>query len=224
MPLPSKPSDKMDKSEKFTHATTGHMTGAELQTLREASGMTRDGLASLAGVEARTVKHWETRKGAAVPADVAQIVRNAARWVLQASAEALRTVQEAPHAVSEVVLIRYRETAHMHATDRAQGLMADVHGGMVCRLVLDLMAQGTACRVVWFDPDAYNAWREDLRHKGWGQRVEILKAWGDHTGQPVDTHPDTPAHRAAWAAGPALGVQAIPHPGDQPPAGYTPQR
>lgn len=175
-------------------------TGAELQTLREASGMTRDGLASLAGVEARTVKHWETRKGAAVPADVAQMMRSAARWVLQASAEALRTVQDAPHAVSEVVLIRYRETAHMHATDRAQGLMADVHGGMVCRLVLDLMAQGTACRVVWFDPESCAQW---------------LQAEGK---------PDTPANRAAWAAGPALGVQAIPHPGDQPPAGYTPQR
>jgi hypothetical protein len=85
------------------------------------------------------------------------------------------------------VLIRYRETAHMHTTDRTKGLMADVHGGMVCRLSLDLMAQGVTARVVWFDPDHYAQW---------------LSTQGAA---------DTPAIRGAWAAL-AVQIQSAPRP------------
>jgi DNA-binding XRE family transcriptional regulator len=181
--------------------TPDHMTGAELQTLREACGLTREALAELAQVQARTVKHWETRAGSAVPADVATIVTRLSGWVLHAAREGLRQVQQAPENPADVVLLRYRETAHMRPQDVAQGLRADLHGAMVARLVLDLASEGHRARVVWFDPEDYSAWSVDL---------------GTHL------TPDTYADRAAWAAQ-AVEAQARPHAGDQPPAGHTPQ-
>lgn len=204
-----------------TRTTPDHMTGAELQTLREAAGLSRDVLAGLANVQARTIKHWETRTGAAVPADVAAMVRQVAAWVLQASREGLRAAMLQAHGgpmaagvagalagifparddAPEVVLIRYRETDHMHTQDRAQGLRADVHGAMVARLVLDLQAHGMRPRVVWFDPESFAHW------------VQVV--------QGLPPGHDTPAARAAWAAQ-AIAAQAIPHPADQPPAGHTP--
>jgi transcriptional regulator with XRE-family HTH domain len=178
--------------------TPYHMTGAELQTLREAAGMTREALAELASVAPRTVKHWETRTGAGVPADVVPIILQAARWVIFAAGEAFYQVVNQPEPPAEVVLLRYRETAHMHPQDTAQGLRADVHGAMVSRLTLDLMHNGYTPRVVWFDPQAYTQW---------------LATQATNPSPAPDTH----ATRAAWAAQ-ALEQQAIPHPGDQPPA------
>jgi transcriptional regulator with XRE-family HTH domain len=206
--------------------TPDHMTGAELQTLREACGLTREALAELAQVQARTVKHWETRVGSAVPADVAAIVRQAVAWVLQASREGLRAAElqicgplkrtgdglvalPPQHDAPDVVLIRYRESGHMHDSDaltKSPGARADVHGAMVARLVLDLQANGLRPRVVWFDPEAFNTWRNS------GARAHVV---GENSG-------DTPATRAAWAAQ-AIEAQARPHAGDQPPAGHTPQ-
>lgn len=201
------------------------LTGAELQTLREAAGLSRDALAGLANVQARTVKHWETRTGSAVPADVAAIARQAADWVLQAAREGLRAVMlqthggpmaagvasalpsamangAAPrHDAPEVVLIRYREADHLHARERAQGLRADVHGAMVARLALDLRANGLRPRVVWFDPDRFAHWAREV--------------------QGLPPGHDTPDARAAWAAH-AIDSQAIPHASDQPPPGHTP--
>lgn len=200
--------------------TPDHMTGAELQTLREAAGLSREVLAGLANVQARTVKHWETRTGSAVPADVAAIVRQAAAWVVQASREGLHAailqakggpmsammayvmggVLPPSDAPPDLVLIRYRESDHLHPQDRAQGLRADVHGAMVARLVLDLQAHGMRPRVVWFDPEDFAHWCDANR-----------------TNLPAGQQ----AARAAWAAQ-AIEAQAIPHPADQPPPGHTP--
>lgn len=204
-----------------TRTTPDHMTGAELQTLREAAGLSREALAELAQVQPRTVKHWETRTGAAVPADVAAMVRQVAAEVLQASREGLRAAMLQTHGgpmaagvagalagifparddAPEVVLIRYRETDHMHADDRAHGLRADVQGAIVARLVLDLQDHGLRPRVVWFDPESFAHW------------VQVV--------QGLPPGHDTPDARAAWA-GHAIAAQAIPHPADQPPAGHTP--
>jgi DNA-binding transcriptional regulator YiaG len=211
-PIHSPPS-----SDRHTMNPTTPMTGAELQTLREASGLTREALASLAGVEARTVKHWETRKGTAVPADVGALAQATARWVRETAAEGVKQAvaalkTQAPHLKymppleypmlglsHEVVLIRYRETEHLAETDRAQGLRADVHGAMVARLVLDLLGEGFTPRVVWFDPEAFTEWRQAI----------------------TPTLPDSHALRGAWAAE-AIST-AIPHPGDQPPPPHTPR-
>ena len=176
------------------------ISGAELQTMREAAGLSREALAQLVGVEARTVKHWEHGR-AGVPADVAQVVQGAAQWVRTASAEALRNVRaqldptttqlmgEAVPSTHKtcpclplvpVVLLRYRETAHMHPADTRQGLRADMHGAMVAQVVQALAADGVRARVAWFGPLAYAAWAAT---KG----VE-----------------DTPAQRDAWAAAECL--------------------
>ena len=178
--------------------TPDHMTGAELQTLREAAGLTRDSLAELAQVQARTVKHWETRTGSAVPADVAAIVTRLSGWVLHTAREGLRQVQQAPEKPAEVVLLRYREAAHLRPLDVAQGLRADLHGAMVARLVLDLATDGHRARVVWFDPVAYGEWLSAHAYT-----------------------PDNEGSRAAWAAQ-AIEAQAIPHAADQPPPSHTP--
>lgn len=176
------------------------MTGAELQTLREAAGLTRDVLAGLANVQPRTVKHWETRTISAAPADVAAIVRQASTWVHQAAREGLRAAMLQTHGgpmaasmasamngilparddAPEVVLIRYRETDHIHPRDRAQGLRADIHGAMVARLMLDLQANGLRPRVIWFDPAAYTQWATQT--------------------QGLPPGHDTPDARATWAA------------------------
>jgi transcriptional regulator with XRE-family HTH domain len=202
--------------------TPDHMTGAELQTLREAAGLSREALAELAQVQARTVKHWETRGGAGVPADVAAMVRAAADWVRMTARQALRDVLQQIHGgptaaaiasawagifdaasdAPQVVLIRYRETAHMHTQDRAQGLLADVHGAMVARLVLDLIDNGARPRVVWFDPESFARWVVDV--------------------QGLPPGHDTPAARTAWSAQ-VIEAQARPHPADQPPASHTPR-
>jgi len=189
-------------------------TGAELQTLREICGLTREALAELAGVEPRTVKHWETRKGAAVPDDVADIVSRFTRWVLMEAAAGILRIHhdihmntiEAHHPDgAEVVLIRYRDGYGLPAEWRAQGMRVDVHGAIVARMVLDLMGYGYRPRVVWFDPEAFHYW---LQH-------EARPATRDRT-----TIEDSPTMRQEWAAQ-AIGRQAIPHPADQPPATHT---
>ena len=187
--------------------TRHHMTGAELQTYREAAGLTREALGELVEVAARTVKHWETREGAAVPADVQAIARSAAQWVREAAAELLARELERQRkgesyqvhhigeqfprlipglAMGAPVLIRYRETAHMPASDRAQGVRADVHGAMVARLTMGLADSGTAARVVWFDPLAFDTWRSQ------GNQA------------------DTPNTRAVWAAQTARRAPTAP--------------
>jgi transcriptional regulator with XRE-family HTH domain len=184
---------------KTTTQTPDYMTGAELQTLREAAGLSREALAELAQVQARTVKHWEIRTGSAVPADVAAMVQAAACWVMETARDGLRQILEAHKPPADVVLIRYRETGHMQADHRAQGLRSDVHGAMVSRLVLDLLAHGLRVRVVWFDPQSYADWlaQEVDKPDGGGARID----WAKH----------------------AIADQATPHAGDQPPAVHTPR-
>lgn len=188
--------------------TPDHMTGAELQTLRDAAGLTRETLAALAGVEPRTVKHWETRKGASVPADVAVIVSHAAWTVINTSRAVLRAAQASHKPGDTVALLRYRKTADMIGGDDMPAWHADAWGAILSRAVLQLMAADYRPRVIWFDPDNYQAWRQSLR-------------FDRQTGSPVEPPEDNAATREAWAAW-AIERQAIPHPGDQPPAAYTP--
>lgn len=195
-----------------------HTTGAELQTLREAAGLSREALAELVGVQARTMKHWEHGRGG-VPADVASVAQHWAQWV-RATAQRLelgarewlrqfdpvqvhylaepepRTVAATPP--GPLVLVRHQETAHMPHSDRQAGARADCHGAAVALVVQRLALNGLPARVVWFDPDAFTTWRS--AHQA----------------------DDTPASRAAWAQAAALPAQAIPPRGDQPPADFAP--
>ena len=88
-----------------------HLTGAELQTLREACNLTRDELGALCGVAPRTVKHWESGR-AGVPADVADVVARLDATIQHAADQGAAVIEQAmAHqgtAPSEVGLMRYR--------------------------------------------------------------------------------------------------------------------
>lgn len=172
------------------------MTGAELQTLREAAGLSRETLAGLAGVEARTVKHWETRKGASVPADVAETVTSALRTAIHTSRALLAAVQATHKPGDPVALLRYRQTADMIGGEHLPAWSADAYGAILACAVLQLTAEGYRPRVAWFDPEAYHQARGDIE--------------------------DNQATREAWAR--VALARTMPHPGDQPPEGHTTAR
>jgi DNA-binding XRE family transcriptional regulator len=188
--------------------THDNMTGAELQTMREACHLSRDDLAGLVGVQARTVKHWENGR-AGVPADVAAVVRNIDQQATQAARHALGELlalqaSAAPGQAAKIVLMRYRSAADMARYNPSiAGLPEGAQGCIVARIMqaLAMAAPGDAgtpgaapvVRVVWFNPDDFEAWR--AAHK----------------------RPDDAPARADWAAQ-ALPAQAQPHRADQPPA------
>ena len=172
------------------------LTGAELQTLREACGLTRDDLGELAGVAARTIKHWESGR-AGVPADVAALVQRLDATIQQAADQGAHAMAQAiarqGTAPADVVLIRYRSADHLarYRPDMA-GQPAGVQGAIVQRVAQALRQRGQLVRVIWMQPDAYEAWR--VQHN----------------------QPDSEPTRATWAAD-QMAAQALPHRADQPP-------
>ena len=185
--------------------TTHHMTGAELQTLREACNLGRDEFAELVGVEARTVKHWENGR-AGVPADVASVAQNLEQAIQQgtdAELQRLRPIWRELAPPAPAVLVRFKTPADMeqaredHRKSRQTiehaltlgNMPPGVHGAIVARVMRALQAQGQPVRVVWFDPKQFTEWRA---------ASPFGKAW-------------------TWARV-MLQIQAIPHRGDQPPA------
>lgn len=174
------------------------ITGAELQTLREACCLTRDELGELAGVAARTIKHWESGR-AGVPADVAALVQRLDATIQQAADQGAHAMAQAiarqGTAPAEVVLIRYRSADDLAAyrPDMA-GQPASVHGAIVQRLAATLRATGRPVRIVWMDLDDYEAWRA------------------------AHGLADLESTRAAWAAD-QVQHQAKAHRADQPPPG-----
>lgn len=184
---------------------TTNMTGAELQTLREACGLSREDLADLAGVQGRTIKHWEHGR-AGVPADVAALVTQVDNHINRAALEALNALtgptpplatEKTPCPPIDMVLMRYQtlEELARYRPDMAN-LKPGVHGAIVNRLRLLLaMAPGFSMvpvRVVWMQPELYEPWRAACQL------------------------PDSETTRAQWAAQ-QLENQARPHKPDQPP-------
>jgi transcriptional regulator with XRE-family HTH domain len=100
------------------------LTGAELQTLREACNLTREELGDLAGVAARTIKHWESGR-AGVPADVAALAQRLDATIQQAADQGARAVAQASArqggtAPADVVLIRYRSADHLRHVEHSR--------------------------------------------------------------------------------------------------------
>lgn len=163
-----------------------HHTGAELQTLRECARISREALATACDVEPRTIKHWETRKNAGVPADV---------W--ETMLDILRTVEEEAEDIFKAakpgdVLTVYRENRHIPGC--AIGLWKDIQRASVSAAYPRLVASGKAPRVVLFNPDSFSQWLSTQQHPA----------------------PTEAAQHAAWAAQQGLAEQAKPHRGDQP--------
>jgi len=185
-----------------------YMTGAELQTLREACHLSREELADLAGVQARTVKHWENGR-AAVPADVADVARGMDAAIQQAAAHELAQVQQGQHPSTAhgaaCVLLRYKDNTDAKGLDgwTPTPCAASASAAIVARVLAGArwhsLQQGKPApvlRVVWFDAAEFEEWRRL-------QGLEGLR----------DSHP----LRQRWA-GHAIAKQAIPHRLDQPPA------
>lgn len=125
--------------------TSGRITGAELQSLREICGLTRDELAHMAGVEPRTIKFWEAAKNG-VPADVTDMVATNASLTRHIMREVLD--REA------TILIRFKSQADFNRAN------PDVRIPYQCwnsamTLVLAVLEDP---RIVWFDLDSYTAW------------------------------------------------------------------
>lgn len=193
--------------------TTDTMTGAELKTLREACGLTREDFGDMAGVQARSVKHWENGR-AGVPGDVASLAQGLDSTVSRAAGELLQHAIDAALALGEkprqVVLLRYsaedaarypqgRELASLGRLSGAQA--AALQGAAINRIRitrgrLDALLptlEGSALRIVWMQSDAYEAWRG------------------------AQGLTDSGLIRADWAAA-QVAAQAKPHRADQPPA------
>lgn len=179
-----------------------HITGAELQTLRESCGLSREDLAGLARVQARTVKHWESGR-AGVPSDVAALVARLDESISQAVNQARHVLADpvkwSGTPPADVVLMRYASAEDLarYRPDMA-GMPAGVHGAIVARLRASLAwlpgFGGVPVRVVWMQRDIYEPWRTACQL------------------------PDDEATRSQWAAQ-QVAVQALPHRADQPPAG-----
>lgn len=184
------------------------MTGAELQTLREACGMSREELAGLVEVQARTVKFWESGRSG-VPADVADLMRRVDATVSLACSEALHQVRraalEAMEYPADLVLLRYGadDAERYQVRDRFASLgpmcgaqAAAIQGAIVNRVRLTLPwftgFECVAVRVVWVRSELYEAWRA--------------------TAGLVDNE----ATRSQWAGG-QVAAQATAHKADQPP-------
>ena len=182
-----------------------NMTGAELQTLREACNLSRDELATLAGVAARTVKHWENGR-AGVPADVAALVADIdgiiTREVHTTAQHAMQWAREGGrdgNPVRPAVLVLYGPESwpKWHHLGGFSALPVGVASALVsrCRLLMQAGESGKHAmpvRVVRFDESNYLAW---------------LKLAPDA---------DDPGTLQRWAAE-QVTAQAIPHRADQPP-------
>lgn len=165
-----------------------HHTGAELQTLRECARISREALATACDVEPRTIKHWETRKNAGVPADVWETMANILNTV------SVNSAQMALSAKDGEPLIRYKENRHMPGPGIKAGISKDIHAASVTAAFLPLIASGKSPRVVLFNPDSFAQWLSTQQHPA----------------------PTEAAQHAAWAAQQGLAEQAKPHRGDQP--------
>lgn len=184
-------------SPKTTMKNSDYMTGAELQTLREACNLTREELADLCRVQARTVKHWEGGR-AGVPDDVGQLVRAIDANIQEAAGQGLQVLQQmetARGAPGVVLLIRYRSAEDLarYRPDMA-GMPPGIHGAMVgrARLAFLMASPKTPVRIVWLDPENYEIWRKNNGKQ------------------------DAETTRTEWAFT-AIEAQAMPHRGDQPP-------
>lgn len=177
----------------MTNITTSpdNMTGAELQTLREACGLTREELGDLAHVQARTIKHWENGRSG-VPADVATLVESLDS---ELNSEALRIAgRNYPHGA---VLVRYSSAEDQAHYSSANNYPLGAHGAAIgrARQILQARTAPELVRVVWLRPEAYEAWHRE-------------------TGATEPLHTFQPQYR--WAVE-QLSAQAVPHKADQPP-------
>ena len=175
----------------MTNNTPDHMTGAELQTLREACGLSREELATVAHVQARTIKHWENGRSG-VPADVAALVQ-----VLdQAIEQEAKRLADQPHPLGPL-LVRYSTSEDQVRYSLGKiFILFGTHSAAIGRARQMLRAKGGNVRVVWMYPEAYEAWHKTSR-----------------AAEPLNSY----RMQYLWAVE-QVSAQANPFKSDQPPA------
>jgi len=115
-----------------------NMTGAELQALREASGLDRDQFGELCGVQGRSIKYWETgQTNHGVPADVEAMVLE-----LSAKIDAEADAQLAQWKPGMILLRTGNAAANQ----------------VVSRIFNELRKRGQDVRIVSFDLKAFRTW------------------------------------------------------------------
>lgn len=161
-----------------------YMTGAELQTIREACNLTREELGTLARVQARSIKHWEQgRMG--VPADVAALLLGMEHFAIE-QAQALAKAGRA-------ALVRFSRPEDVARHSR-QPTPLGLQGAIIAKARAIMLAQDKPCRVVWFRAELYDAWRDGL-----ADSPETLAQWAAAQ-VPVQSQPfkaDQPPKAAA---------------------------
>ena len=150
------------------------MSGAELKTLREALGLPVSWLADRAGVRERTANYWESGKSQ-IPEDVAKLVTDLDKAFDERVSLAVRDYGKYGAQDPEIVLVRYRtdEDLRRYMPEFAD-LPATCHAALLNRAKKALEQAGASVRIVYMQPDAYQAW--------------------------LGTRTDAPPLRAAWAA------------------------
>lgn len=138
------------------------MTPADLKTLREAIGLTVPDLASLAGVQERTVRYWEAGKNKP-PQDVQDMVLS-----IDARLNALvdqivllvkDMISSQGSAPESITLLRYRENADLwHFRPDFRPLPTTTHGSLLARCRAALADLHVATRIVYMDSQAYGQW------------------------------------------------------------------
>lgn len=173
------------------------MTPAELRTLREALGLSHDDVAQLVKVQSRSVKFWE-QGNQAVPADVAELLRDMDRNYTATAAQVTKTwamaIQVSSQPLQPIVLLRYASAEDVrHYRPDMGALPLTTHATLLNRIRLGLEARGVVVRVVYMVPDEYEPWRR---------------------AQQRDDNEDS---RNAWAAL-QVAAQSLPRPRGQPAA------
>ena len=115
-----------------------YMTGAELQALREASGLDRDQFGEMCGVQGRSIKYWETgQTNHGVPADVEALI-------LDLSAKV--------DAETDAALKQWKPGQYLLRTSSA------IQNQVISRVFRILRKQGHDVRIVSIDYKALKDW------------------------------------------------------------------
>lgn len=149
------------------------MTPAEFTILLAACGLNDQQAAALFGVRDRTLRYWREGRRLQPPADAAETLarldaeldRIAARAVETASTIVASIAAGAPR---EILLLAYRsddDLARYRPEDAKRLGWTSVHRALLDRTRRALERAGYPTRIVWLDPDDYEAWRKAERRR-----------------------------------------------------------
>lgn len=149
------------------------ITGAELATLRESCGMSQSELGQLTGWAGPAVEDWEAGRSA-VPGDVADLMIKIDTMIAESTAaalddlEAVRAVASPQELSEDLVLLRYRTAEDLARYEPGMRTVPiSVHGALIGRVRLTVQVRpklkDTPVRIVWMEPDRYEAWRKACR-------------------------------------------------------------